>query len=567
MAYVVQVGGGGLLTSNSSNPRTTQVGALSQMISTVATVGEAKASRVVSNGEPNADLEHSFVPKLALYDTMHQDYHYRIWLLPSTLVLRNPALGVNVPVTLWNTFPNPDPNTYVETQLQDLTGITTDVSPGTAVPGMQLRTINLQVNEDAGFSMNGLIRFVFAAGIGELRLIVSRASIVPVIPDSPVTEKLQWRSSVMQSDDGTEQRVSLRPVPRRITSFNLTVVYPDEANDVIKQLFGDAAGTVVLPLYQYLSSIKAAAPATGTTLLVRHIFGDLRAGDSVMLRDRNGTTELNSIASITGDDIVELDTPLSHSYRKGAWLIPTAGTLFARRVNLERGAADGYATLSTQATDSRLKTPFVRAQNTVVLDTFNGLPLLPQRPIVNSDENASYDSGVRRIDFGGDIATVTPWAHSQVEHEREYLVDRFFTPTEMDWWRKFLDHCRGQTNPFYMPSYRPDLKLRTPLPEEAGVLELTDDRYSTIFYGNTIADQIAIYTEAGVHYSGVSTAVSNENNLDTIGLVTPLPPGPAWTNVERISFLMRARLNTDEVEFEHHQLHSFVRFSIRTTDQ
>lgn len=501
--------------------------------------------------------------------TMHQDFHYRVWAIPNEMSLRNPALGVNIPIKLWNTWPFPPTNTYVATSLLDLTGVTADILPGTLIRSFGYPTVNLQLNTDAGLKMNGLVQFEFVQGVGFLRLIVERASVVPVVPDAPVTEKWTWRSQVMVSENGTEQRVSLSPAPRKTTDFNLTVIYPDEANSVIKQLFGDSASAIVLPQYQYLAGLKFDAAVSSTVVVAPIAPGDLRPGSSVLIVDnRSGVSELNTVTSVVAPDIITLDTPLASNFRRGSWVVPAFATFLNRRTEFERSPADGYAKLSTQAVDADIQSPFVRPEAMVVLPTFNGLPLLEDRPIVvGGSVGAVYDSGINRLDYGGKLTVIAPWSHTQVELAREYLLDRFFSPTDLDRWRSFFDYTRGRTKPFYTPSFRPDLAPGEIPAEGAGQIKLSDNSYSSVFFGKTVFDQVAIYTAGGVHYTSILSASADEFNIDTITFATPLPFGPEWTDIERISFLMRCRMASDEVELEHFQLHSYIRFGIRTTDQ
>lgn len=504
----------------------------------------------------------------AFAKTHHHDFHYRIWAVPSEMQLRNPALGTDFPLKLWNTMPVPPTNIYANTELQDLTGVVVDILPGDEVRSFNFPTVNLQLNGDAGLKMNGVVRFNFISGFGDLRLIVERASIVPVVPDSPVVEKWKWLSQVIVSENGTEQRISLSPAPRKSTQFNLTVIYPDEANSVIKQLFGDSASAIVLPQYQYLAGIKTAAALNSTFLEVDVIRGDLRAGSNVLIVDRRAASELNTVKNVLSDTLIELDNPLQSNFRAGSWVVPSFATYLSRRTEFERAPADGFAQLSTVATDADIQSPFVRPSAVSALGTFDGIPLVHHRPIVKGGSvRAVYDSGINTIDYGGKITVIAPWEHTQIELQREYLLDRFFDPEALDWWRNFFDWCRGKVRPFYVPSFRPDLNLFEQPDEQAGQLKLDDNRYSGVFFGKTIADQIAIYTDAGVHYTKVLSATPDEVNRDTIVLADPLPEGEDWVKIERISFLLRCRMATDEVELEHYPLHSYIRFGIRTTDQ
>lgn len=494
------------------------------------------------------------------------DFHQRIWVMPKELSLRNPTIGADIPIQLWNTFTEVPTNEYVTTLLEDLTGVEFDMPAGTVLDSLELKTANLSLTADAGFKMNGRVRFVFTAGEGVMLLIVERANIVPVVPDAPVTETWTWRSQVMVSENGAEQRVSLMASPRIKTDFNLTVIYPDEANSVIKQLYGDSASAIILPQYQYLAGIKQKAPVGATDVIVDPSVGDLRAGMSVVLIDRRkGITAINSITTIVGET-VQLDTPLDYEFPKGAWLVPTSATYLNRKTTFQRAPADGYAILNTEATDIAYLDPWL--DNPVAMPMFNGLPIIEDRPLVSGGMvRAEYDNGTEHLDFGNKITVISPWAHTQIELEREYFVDRFFNPTTLNLWRTFFDYTRGRVKPFYTPTYRPDLKIaEKPLPG-AGQLLLDDSRYSSVFYGHSVMDQVAIYTAAGVHYTKVLSAVPDENERDTISLGAPLPSTAGWDDIKKISFLLRCRMATDTVELEHHAFHSIIRFGIRTTDQ
>jgi hypothetical protein len=252
------------------------------------TVGVANALPTLTPGTPP-----TFQAKAPTHD-----FHERIWIFPPEMLLRNPALGTNIPFQVWNTFLNRYKNTFVGAALQDLTGIETDLTPGEEYTSNTHKTQYLWLTPEAGMRMNGLLLATFEDGAGQMRIIVERASVVPVVPDAPVTERWIWQSDVMVSENGTEQRQSLSSSPRRETDFNLTVIYPDEANAVIKQLFADSASAIVLPMYQYLVGLKQTALAGSLLVQADPVQGDLRVGQDISLYNRKVGHSLNKIEAI-----------------------------------------------------------------------------------------------------------------------------------------------------------------------------------------------------------------------------------------------------------------------------
>lgn len=494
--------------------------------------------------------------------THHSDYHFRFWINPTSYTLRDPELGALFTFTVWNTFPSPPQNAIVDIVYNSIEGVDFTVAPGYEINSFQLDTWAFSVNEDAPSSMSGSVTFEFEQGDFSLGLIIERDTTMPLPPDFPWEETYRWETNILVSENGKEQRISLAGSPEVTHSVTFTAIDNDETVDLVGSLLTVARNAPAIPLYQYATSLRADVSVGDLTIETNAQRGDIRAGDGIVIRARGGLSEPAKVASVSGTTVT-LNGPLQNAFKKGAFVIPTYELTVDPSQSMQRARVH-EGKLTFVGRPRRRRTPFLSAQNTVSLRTLEGLPVLDKRPLGNDKQTWSFDSGRRFAEFGRVIAVKDPWGVSRVEMPVSYQIDSFFTPTELAYWRTFLDHCRGATKAFLLPTYRQDLQVAVAPVEGGGMITVAGNQVSNTYLNTGQLKGLRIVTQAGEHFCWITAADVVDETKETISFSPALPLGLEWTNVLEIGMIFLARLKSDEVTIQHYPQHSILSMAVRT---
>lgn len=383
-----------------------------------------------------------------------------------------------------------------------------------------------------------------------------------VTPETPIFETWAWLSDSIPSDDGGEQRISLRKEPRR--SFANKFVFPtaDDVREAQRQLFKAFREEVAISLHQYGTRLKAPAALAASYLTFMPERTDLR-DDGWVLIVEDDKYEIKLVDTIDGTGC-SITTPLDNAYTKRAKVIPVAVGLMEDKAALVRYNPNDVASLTIKSRENLPVVPFLRPGMDVELTEFGGLPVLERRAI-GTEFDDIFDLGRQEFDYGGRIGFYIPWTNAKLSGEREYLTQRVFNQDDFDYMKTFFDYCKGTVNPFYLPTYRADFEVIEPPVASGSTFKVSGHAYSEDYSSNPAFKQIAIFSEAGVHYASISGVV--EDGADDVLTFTPvLPADTAWEDDQAICLLLRARLGSDEVSLEHQALHTIFRTSVRTVD-
>lgn len=489
------------------------------------------------------------------------DFYNRIWIIPTVLEVSNPRTNTNIPFLVWNAYTTP--NTLDSIILTDADGLTLDVAEGDVFGAVELRTVNLQVTNAAPLTIEATFFFDFEDGGEAFVFKASRAFIIDDTPEVPIKETWSWLTDIIVSDDGTEQRIALRDYPRR--SFVQTVKFEGERNlrDQMTIMFGQFAGPVLSPLYQYQTRLKADVLPGDTIIYLNTTRTELRIGGYVYIAGRSGA-QLVRIIAMTADSVT-VDTPMAFAFTTRAIAMPAVEVLSANSATLKRANVSNVGSIDLSVQEVKPQVPFIRDTNTTVLETYDGLPLMTSRAI-GVEFAQSYDTGMQFVDYDtGNLEVRSTWKHTQMQFDRAFLCHRVFEPASWDWWKTFADYCKGSQKAFFIPTHRPDFEIVVAPIQNGGTMEVLGSDYGVTFFPHEPFKRIAITTKAGVHYATVQSATNVAGN-DVVQFTPPLPTGDDWEVDQTVSFLLKVRLAQDKIDLEHHPLHTFVNLTIRTAD-
>lgn len=376
-----------------------------------------------------------------------------------------------------------------------------------------------------------------------------------LVPETPVVETYAFMTAKAISYDGTEQRAALRGIP--FTTLEYTYVLDhDDRQVALEQLLNNIRGEFFVPSFPHATRILQPMSAGNTTIYLNNDRTDIRVGDTVFVITSNGEGSGTAVCNAVGSGFVTVEGGVPIDLPPNSWAMPARAASIADGSGVSMLSMSGEGTLTFGCLDRR---PVIRPSAPGgLLPTFDGMPLLDKRPLANDEVEEAVSANVTKVQVPDASPALFPtWRMPRVEGERIFLLRR---PEDMDYWREFVAMTTGQRKSFLAPTFRPDL---SPLSVGSGGTVLTVlGRLAQSLFGFDAYTRLRIETDAGTVYRKISSVTAPTGNTE-LTLTEALPSN----TVNRISYVNRVRLATDEIRFEHDEMHSFVSFSLRTVNE
>lgn len=465
-------------------------------------------------------------------NSWYDDFYNRIHIIPNKLDLGNLTSTQVRTVEIWNSF-------LVNKTLQSIAQTGTNgismsgITPPLTFVRMEAKTLSITVDLNGAPDINATYGLNWLTGeYGEIKITGSRISTFILPFEAPVQEQLQWNTTVVTANDGTEQRIRLRKHPRQGIKAN----YPVHIKDMPKienAMYGWLSRRWAVPLWteaQLVASIASGA----STIVIDTTNVDFRANSLLYIyesNDKNITVEVTTVAAGS----VTLRQPLASGYTS-AWIMPA-------RV----GSITGSPTKKLYGHDMDINVGFSFSDNlsfgTGTAPTqFLGEDIYTDETLLGDVLEDPYYTRIDSIDFDtGSFAQYSPWKYTKKKRTLKYVLQGL---TEINTFRKWLHRRGGRQKPFWIPSFEDDMRVSQLTPISNAIL-IYDDNYLTF---SSDRKHICIFFTDGTFVTRTITSAATHDALQTnIQLDTTLGNIQPST-IKRISYLSLRRLDTDKVD-------------------
>jgi len=490
------------------------------------------------------------------------DFWYnRIWVIPGELTPLNPRRNTDIPFSIMNAYEHS--NTLNTIGTSGATGLTLDISASEVFGSLEIHPVNLQIGATAPNEIDATFTFTFTDGEGELHFVATVSDFVVMFPDDPVVETLSWKTDIMVGFDGTEQRVALRTAPRRNVEFSF-IIDQAERRTQYRRWHRSIGNRLVVPFYWYAARLTADASSGATRIYFDPDTTDLRDGDYLIIA--NPMTYEGQLVTATTIEVdgATLNSPLTADAAEGDFVAPGFDCRMIDRTGLAMKHVTGAVTYKVETLTPRV--PFARPGSAASITTFDGYDVLDVEPVAPGDSDEEFNVNYEIFDGETGVTDIDQaWLHPSVSGVRQFRVARETEGGIMDYWRDFLDARLGRQGVFLMPTWLEDLELES-MPDGSNQLVLADDEYVAELFPYETYKRLAIFSDAGVAYRAVSSAVANGDGTATLFLDSPYGATADEQAVYRVSFLNLVRLGEDSVKFTHQQDRSYLELKFMTVD-
>lgn len=365
--------------------------------------------------------------------------------------------------------------------------------------------------------------------------------------EEPVTERLEWVTDILASDNGAEQRRSLRIAPRTEFEFALAVEGPERAF-LDNLLITHGAGTWLLPVWHAVEVVAVSVASGASTLTCGPTADSLfEAGMSVVIMNDAFTWETATIQSV-GASSITLTTALTNDWAVGTRVMPIRKARLLEQPTL-RSFSDAAVSADMQFQIVEAQGDPATVPGLVDMDSYLGFAVLHQAP----EERETLDRNYERM-----VVTFDNGSHPVVWKDK---AGRAFTMQQFGWtlegraqhraFETMLKGLRGRGIPLWVPTYMRDFEVVEDI--DAGDTTLAVGRCGFTQAGGPRDDRqhLMIETASVTYYRKIADSAEQSDGSETLLLNTALPAAVAADDVLRVCFMTLMRLNSDTVEIGH----------------
>ncbi|EPK4543392.1 hypothetical protein [Serratia marcescens] len=355
-----------------------------------------------------------------------------------------------------------------------------------------------------------------------------------------VTETLEWKTDVLQSPSGAEQRISRRLSPRRTFEFT-TLVHDADRQRFENMLWQGCAGTWAMPVYPDVFALPASVSVGELSLPVQTVGREFSVGGTVLLKadESDATGRLGTIAGIAADSL-QLTSPATDNWPAGSLVYPVRPAVLTEPPALTR--------LTDTVTTAQVR--FRVAEH----NGFSDNPALPQyrgHPVLESDTEwgeavtGSYQPLIRELDNASGI----PW--------RLDTAGRPFWRQTHSWLtagraaqrslRQLLWYLRGRQRSIWVPGQTLDVSPTSAI--SGNVVDVIEAGFTELGIRPGRRDICVLLADGTRHYRRITAVslVSGAERLTFDGAAISADQSQIVT----ISLLTLARQDADSITWEH----------------
>ena len=471
------------------------------------------------------------------------DLYHRVHILPARLDLGNISSSTTRDVWVWNAHVS---GAQVVTNIEevDTDGITISgdlTTPLTFYPNQE-RRYEVTIGTDGPPSIDAQIIWHFPAE--DPRVIVTGNRIVAWVwePDwtTGIDESLEWRTSILESLNGGEQRVAMRSAPRRAFGFDFGAERGNQRYLEVAAT-GWSARVWLLPVWPDGQVLQASVAAGTTEIPVDTAGRDYAAGVlAIMIGVDPRENEMAEVIEVLPDRI-RVKHPIVQDWHAGSAVYPgrtaraSGGIRFSRftgRMVYGRAEFD-----VVEPSDGPAATG---------LPMYRGAPVFEVEPTWRDDPTVEHDRKKTVHDTG--IALPAVYDAGEVPFIRQSNRWTAVGRAQLAALRAFLYLMEGRRGIVWMPAWAHDIELVAASSAGGSSIDMAWMGYH--LYLNTIPGRrdVRIVRGGNVQYARITS--SSELDQDTERLVLDqalaFDVDPADTTVQ---FLTLMRLDTDRVEW------------------
>lgn len=410
---------------------------------------------------------------------------------------------------------------------------------------LQQKTYTIDASVDGPEFIDAVLGFYWEGGIyNQVALNGRRVIVWSWKPDwaRPVTERLEWKTDVITSYKGEEQRRSLRRAPRRYAEFYTGAIEPHDRRIMETAIFGWGSKNWALPIWWDGRQTTQDTPAGSFEIYADTVYADLQAGQSAILYSDSLNYETVDISAVFADRIELVSETLGY-WPAGTILYPLRSAKIDGSLSVERW--------SGSSSFENVRFIFEQAANYAESQSFpthNGYPVLEAKPNWVDSPQLAFNRKTMIFDPGIGLRSYEDQSGIPVTTQRQKHT--FLTKQESDSWRKYLYAMRGPQRAMYVPTWASDLRVVATIQNSDAVIDV-EHTNRTLLIGQAAGRRnIRVQLTSGqIFYRSIVSSFELNETTERFSISSPFGIQIQPSQIELISYMSLSRFDSDAFEF------------------
>lgn len=367
----------------------------------------------------------------------------------------------------------------------------------------------------------------------------------PLVPNwsSALRETYEFRTEVLTSRSGAEQRLALRTTPRRSIAF---AALADQARlrDLDSLMAATRGASIMMPEFVRGVRTTSALPALASAVTVSDVPAWLVPGRQVAVSAHRNLEPLTveAVAGLT----VTFETPAAAAWPQSALLSPLAPGWLAKGMQ-SRLKTNAHALLPVDfVVEPGVEAPLANPADAAF--SFKGREVFMARPNWATSPTVIYDNSAEEVDYGrGRVARFLPIDFATRTHQATYLRR---SRADADYFVNFFLRAKGQRGEFYHPTWQDDLPPMTDLAGDAATLVVKGravfDRYAT----DPVHRAVGVITKSGVLVARAVESITLVGGNSVLTMTQPWGSDRPRASILMVCWMPVCRFASDSLTVE-----------------
>jgi hypothetical protein len=477
--------------------------------------------------------------------TFYDEWYNRIHFIPTQLELGNIINDQTRPLRLWNAyFTNKN---LVTIDIPSGVGLSLTDPYGVPYPlrALELLTYTLVVDDDGSSVINTTLTWSITGEDDIVIPVTGRRIVVwPFQPNwsSPYVESLEWKTDVITSFSGDEQRIQLRSKPRRTVEYTITA-NAFESSMLANLLWGWQNQNFAVPVWTDKTLLTSPAVSGSTTLSLdtsnRNFFspGLLILINSVVDYE---VVEIDSVETST----ITLGRPLENNWSADTMVYPVNISYIPESVSSRRLSDSVLQVFPSFNSDPIQTEPYIPSLPTST--SHAGYEVILRKPNwarpVQIDNLYEYDS----VDFlTGGVSNAPSRTYPKITRRFQWVLKG---KTNISQFKGLLGRLKGRYRAAYLPTWFDDFKLYATENASSVSIRVTTNEFHKMVGSDPALNTLMILMHSGdvIIRTITSTSISNDG-FTILVLNASIGQDLSSSTLSRLSLVHLARLTTDRV--------------------